>query len=526
MPIGVRGELYLGGVQVGRGYLGRPELTAERFVPDPFGEEPGARMYRTGDLARLSTDGEVEYLGRVDHQVKLRGFRIELGEIEAALAQHPEVREAVALVIEAAGPSPGARDEQRLVAYVTPLDVARPPGGASLRAWIKVRVPEYMVPSTFVAMDDLPRTPSGKIDRKALSAVDRRPHPRRRRRGYVAPREQVEEILARVWQAVLRVDRVGVHDNFFALGGDSILSIQLVSRAAREGIRLTARQIFQHQTIAELAANADVTEARAIAGADDAAGPVPLTPIQSWFFEHEIVDAHHWNQALMVQTRERIDDAVAERVVAALLDHHDALSLRFERDPGQGVWRARVAPPGQRRSPLSCVDLGGLPQDERRGALERAAGEAQASLDLGEGPILRVVLFHVGDAEPDRVLLAIHHLAIDGVSWRVLLEDFSIAYEAIRRGEPVALPPRTTSFKRWAERLAAHARGSEVLAEAPFWLAEGRARVRPLPRDLPGGDRAQGSREHALGVRSTPTRRARSCRRCRRPTTPRSTTRC
>src|SRR5439155_15016786 len=228
-----------------RGYLNRPDLTAEKFVPDPLSAGPGARLYRTGDLARYLPDGSIEFLGRKDHQVKLRGFRIELGEIESVLARHPGVRDAVVMVRE---DHPG---EKRLVAYVTGRDGQTVQVGA-LRDHVKRRLPGYMVPSAFVTLEKLPLSPNGKVDRRALSAPE--PADQLSAEGFVAPRTPAEAQLAELWAAVLRVDRVGVHDNFFELGGDSIISIQIVPRAAQSGIRFPPRQLFQHQTVAELAA--------------------------------------------------------------------------------------------------------------------------------------------------------------------------------------------------------------------------------------------------------------------------------
>ncbi|MEO5731031.1 MAG: amino acid adenylation domain-containing protein, partial [Byssovorax sp.] len=268
---GVRGELYIGGVQVGRGYLNRPELTAERFVADPFSSAPGARLYRTGDVARHLPSGDIEYLGRADFQVKIRGFRIELGEIEAALAAHPAVREVTVLAREDA---PG---QKRLVGYLVCADGQAPVVG-DLRAFLKDRLPEYMVPSTFVLLGEMPLTSSGKVNRRALPAPEVGP---RAETGaeFIAPRSPAEETLCRIWAGILRLPEVGIHDNFFELGGDSILSIQVVARALQAGLHLTPRQLFQHQTVAELAAVAGSKKA-VIAEQGPVTGAAPLTPVQ------------------------------------------------------------------------------------------------------------------------------------------------------------------------------------------------------------------------------------------------------
>ncbi len=321
VPIGVAGELHIGGVQVARGYLNRPDLTAERFVLDLFAAEAGARMYKTGDLARWRDDGTIEFLGRNDFQVKIRGFRIELGEIEARLMEHEGVREAVVVARE---DTPG---EKRLVGYVsarqgTELSVGK------LREYLQQRLPEYMAPSAWVWLDSLPLTPNGKLDRKAL------PKPEEKREegtGYVAPRTPVEDILAGIWARLLRMERVGIHDDFFELGGDSILSIQVVARAHQAGVKFAARDLFQRRTIAELAKVAQ-TAADSRLSQELVSGSVALTPIQRWFFEQDGADPHHFNQAVLLQARERLRPAPLAQTVRSLLAHHDALRLRFSPD--------------------------------------------------------------------------------------------------------------------------------------------------------------------------------------------------
>ena len=243
VPIGVAGELCVGGAGVARGYLNRPELTAERFVPDPFGGASGVRLYKAGDLARRLPDGTLEYLGRIDHQVKIRGFRIELGEIEAALGRHPEVREVVVLAREDV---PG---DKRLVAYLVARDKLSP-SIAELRGFLQQSLPDYMIPAAFVPVEAMPLTSNGKLDRRALPAPGgARPE---LGTGYVAPRTPVEEVLSGIWAKVLGLEQVGIFDNFFTLGGDSILAIQVTSKAQQAGFGLSVRQIFQHQTIATL----------------------------------------------------------------------------------------------------------------------------------------------------------------------------------------------------------------------------------------------------------------------------------
>ncbi|WP_370644037.1 amino acid adenylation domain-containing protein [Myxococcus sp. RHSTA-1-4] len=478
VPTGVPGELFIGGTGVARGYLGRPDLTAERFVPDAFSGVPGARLYRTGDRVRWLADGRLDFLGRADFQVKLRGFRIELGEVEAALAELPEVREAAVAVVEEV---PGRK---QLVAWLVSSG-EQAPDSAALRRALEARLPDYMVPSAFIALESLPLTSSGKVDRKALTSAA--PRQRQRKDTYVAPCTPVEQTLAGIWASVLSHERVGIHDNFFELGGDSIISIQVIARAQEAGLRITPRQFFQHQTIAALAPH--VGEARAPRGEQGVVtGPVPLTPIQHWFFESRLPQPHHYNQSVLLGLRERPKPEVLRDALKALVAHHDALRLRFGAAP-EG-WR-------QENAGLECtvdlreVDLASLDEGPQRQALEAEAQKAQSGFDLARAPLVAAVLFDLGP-RGSRLLLAMHHLVVDAVSWRVLLRDLGTACQQLLQGEPVALPPKTTSFQEWARRLEAHARSPELADETAYWLRQG-GDVPPLPLDMPGGDNTRAS---------------------------------
>jgi amino acid adenylation domain-containing protein/non-ribosomal peptide synthase protein (TIGR01720 family) len=477
VPVGVPGALHIGGAGLARGYLNRPGLTAERFIPDPFSTEPGARLYRTGDLARFRPGGEIEFLGRADDQVKIRGFRIELGEVESMLATYPSVKAGVVVAREDV---PG---EKRLVAYVV-FNQGWEVSVGELRRFLIENLPEYMVPTAFVVLGALPLMPNGKIDRKALPA----PEAQRPTGGeaFVAPLTPTEKLLAQVWSQVLGVERVGVHDNFFDLGGDSILAIRVAARSNQAGLHLTPRQLFQSQTIAELASAAGVApEARAEAEA--MTGAVPLSPIQSRFFRLGQPDPHHFNQSVLLRVRQPLNEAVLRRALVHLMAHHDALNLRFTE--GESGWRQEAAAPGE-EAPFVRVDMSAYaesPEGERAAALDAAAGELQAGFSLAEGPLLRVALFDFGPGLECRLLIIVHHLAVDIVSWGVLLEDLQTAYQQLSRGEAVRLPPRTTSFKEWAERLAAWAQSDELRRELDYWLAEPRRKAASLPVDYHGG---------------------------------------
>jgi len=457
VPPGVPGELWLGGAGLARGYLHRPELTAERFVPHPFATQPGARLYRSGDLARWRPDGHLEFLGRIDHQVKIRGHRVECGEVEAALVRHPGVREAAVI-----------GREDRLVAYVVRGDGEVPDSGA-LRRFLAESLPAWMIPAAWVFLDVLPLSPAGKVDRRALARIN--PEPESREGAAAgAPRNPAEEALARIWAEVLRAERVGVDDDFFELGGDSILSIQVVARAAEAGLQITPRQVFEHPTVAALAGVAVATGREA--GSVAVEGPAPLTPIQRAFFERAPADPHRFNMSVLLAPREPLEAVALERALGVLLDRHDALRLRFEQREGE--WAQRVDAPGG-PVPLTRLDLSALPAAARDAAFAAAADALQGSLDLERG-VVRAAL--VGLGREERLLLIIHHLAVDAVSWRVLLEDFERAYADER------LPPATTPFTRWAEALEAFAKSPEAARELHFWRAQAEAAAGQLPLPL------------------------------------------
>ena len=466
-PIGVAGELYLGGAGVGRGYINRPELTAERFVPNPFSSTGGTRLYRTGDRARFLANGDIEFLGRLDHQVKLHGNRIELREIEANVVAQESVAEAVVQLSEDASGNP------HLVAWVVaaPGQLIDP---KSLRERLAETLPEFMIPYHYVTLEKLPLTATGKIDRAALPAVQIS----RSSEGFVAPRNSTEETLAEVWRKVLNVARVGVFDNFFELGGDSIMSIQIIARANQAGLRLIPRQLFQHQTIAELA---QLTTNPTVVAAEQGlvTGTVPLTPIQHRFFEFASDWPHHYNQALMLETPAGTDVQLLRQVISHLQIHHDALRLRFRR--GANSWRQWITREVD-DSVFSEVDLSALPAGEQGSVIDNTAAELQASLNLTNGPVMRVAYFNRGE-DRGRVLIIVHHLAIDIVSWWVLLEDLETVYQQLKRGQQIELPPKTASFKAWAERWDNLVRLRLLEKETYYWLNDARAGVARLPVD-------------------------------------------
>ncbi len=475
VPIGIPGELCIGGVGVARGYLNHPDKTAECFIPDPFSGEAGARMYKTGDVVRYLPDGNVEFLSRVDNQVKVRGYRVELGEIEATLSEHAAVREMAVLAREE---SPGQR---RLVAYVV-VDQQLAPSVTELRRFVQDRLPEYMIPSAFVFLDALPLSPNGKVNTQALPVPDRaRPE---LEQGFVAPLTPAEKTLAEIWGQVIDIEQVGIHDNFFELGGDSILAIQIVARAKAAGLHLTIRQVFQHQTIAELATMADAARTPQT-DQDPVIGPVPFTPIQNWFFEQNLPEPHHFNQAQLLQTRQNLDAASLEQAAQYLLTYHDALRLRFSHTPSG--WQQMNAAPDELDFSIIHLDLSTVSETEQAAAISAQAAILQASLNLSAGPLIQVALFDLGPNKPNRLLLVAHHLAVDITSWQILLEDLRTVYQQLVRGEAPQLSPKTTAYKQWAEQLTSYAQSSELGQELDHWLAQASASAAHLPYDYPEG---------------------------------------
>ncbi|NJJ57029.1 non-ribosomal peptide synthase/polyketide synthase [Pseudomonas grimontii] len=467
-PIGVAGELYLGGEGVARGYLERPALTAERFVPDPFGK-PGSRVYRSGDLTRGRPDGVVDYLGRVDHQVKIRGFRIELGEIEARLREQDNVGETVVVAQE--GPS-----GKQLVAYVLPVtaQVNETEFRDALRRTLKTRLPDYMVPAHFMFLAQMPLTPNGKLDRKGLP----QPDVSQMQQAYVAPQSELEQKIAAIWADVLRLPRVGLNDNFFELGGDSIISIQVVSRARQVGVRFTPKDLFQHQTVLSLAAVAQAGGEGLVIEQGPVTGETLLLPIHQYFFQADIAERHHWNQSVVLRPGERLDGATLRAALAALLAHHDALRLSFS--PQAAGWQAHYRGVEAQDELLWQTALDTIE------ALEPLGLQAQRSLDLSEGPLMRAVLVELPDAS-QRLLLVIHHLVVDGVSWRILLEDLQTAYTQLQTGQAAVLPAKSSSIQAWGKRLQAHAHSPALQEELRFWQAQMQGVEADLPCDNPQG---------------------------------------
>ncbi|HEY53756.1 MAG TPA: non-ribosomal peptide synthetase, partial [Caldilineae bacterium] len=343
------------------------------------------------------------------------------------------------------------------------------------------RLPSYMIPAAFVFMDSLPLLPNGKVDRRALPDADiSRPA---LASDFVAPATPAEQKLADIWSELLGIEQVGVHDNFFELGGDSILSIQVVSRAQQAGLHFQAKQLFQHPTIAGLASVA--TEKAAIHAEQGVlTGPAPLTPIQHWFFDLGLPSPHHWNQSILLEIPAPLPPEHLRLAIDALLAHHDALRMRFHFE--NGAWVQRMADVDG-ETPVEVVGLAETPENELPGRIEQVAAQAQTSLNLQNGPLLRAVYMDLGPQRSHRLLLVLHHLVVDGVSWRILTEDLQTALAQIGNGKRILLPPKTTSFRYWAERLQDYAGSDDVAQQIDYWLSVQSAEPPSLPIDFPGG---------------------------------------
>ncbi|WP_238553057.1 non-ribosomal peptide synthetase, partial [Paenibacillus alvei] len=462
LPIGVIGELYTGGSGLAHEYLNNPELTAARFVEHPY--EAGERLYRTGDLARWLPDGSIEYAGRMDDQVKIRGYRIELGEIEAQLLRVTDVQEAVVIARE------DETGRKTLCAYIRATRDLRV---EELRNPLAQKLPGYMIPSYFVQLAQMPLTPNGKVDRKALPAPE---GGMSAGTEYVAPRTAEEKALVSVWQSVLGVEKIGILDHFFELGGDSIKAIQVASRLLQAGYKVEMKDLFRYPVVSELSSQMTAVTRRAEQG--EVHGPVPLTPIQRWFVQLDSVDLHHFNHAVMLHREDRFDIGALRLTMQRIARHHDALRMIVtQTEDGYAAWNRSVED-GESYS-LDVFDFRGEEAWSQR--VETEAGKLQDSFSLAAGPLLKLGLFQCPDG--DHLLIVIHHWVVDGVSWRILFEDIATAYEQAAQGQDIRLPLKTDSFQKWSQQLGAYAASPAMEAQHAYWQSIVEKGAVPLPKD-------------------------------------------
>lgn len=460
-PIGVPGELCIAGTSLARGYLKNEALTQEKFVAHPL--ERGERIYRTGDLARYREDGNIEYLGRLDHQVKIRGYRIELDEIRSKLIQEESIQDAVVV----------ARNDQNGQAYLCAYLLSeREWTVGQLRDVLRRELPEYMIPAHFVLMKEFPLTANGKLDRKALPEPDGSV---KAEGEYAAPRTELEKTVAKVWADVLGVERVGIRDNFFELGGDSIKGLQIASRLQRHNLIMVVNHLFKYPTVEQIAPHVHFEKIDIEQGL--VTGPVVLTPMQRYFFERITSDRHHWNQARMLYRPEGFVQELVQEALNALLRHHDALRMSFcESDEGMVQFNRGDEGTLYAFELVDCMEE----LDVSR-KVEEKANSLQAGMNLQEGPLVQAALFRTRAG--DHLLLAIHHLVVDDASWRILLEDFRTAYQQAASGEPISFPKKTHSYQKWAEELQHAAASKKLENELAYWKKVESTPTRPLPKD-------------------------------------------
>ncbi|WP_250634974.1 non-ribosomal peptide synthetase [Bacillus subtilis] len=462
-PVGAVGELCVGGDGVARGYLGRPDLTKEKFVPHPFA--PGDRLYRTGDLARWLPDGTIEYVGRIDDQVKVRGYRVELGEIESALRQIDGVKEAAVLARTA---QTGSKE---LFGYIS---VKAGTNAEQVRSLLARSLPNYMIPAYIIEMETLPLTSNGKLNRKAL------PEPNfTSKQTYAPPRNDLEDQLVLIWQEVLGIQRIGIEDSFFELGGDSIKALQVSARLGRYGLSLQVSDLFRHPKIKDL--SPFICKSERIIEQGPVQGDVPWTPVQQWFFSQDIEERHHFNQSVMLFHSGRLSENALRPALKKLAEHHDALRMVYRNDGrrwiqiNQGIHESQLY--SLRTSDLSQSESGWETQ------IKQEVADLQQSINLQEGPLLHAALFKT--LTGDYLFLAIHHLVVDGVSWRILLEDLSAGYQQAAAGQTIQLPPKTDSYQEYARRIQEYAQSSKLIREEAYWRSVEEQQAAELPYEIP-----------------------------------------
>ncbi|QDY15881.1 non-ribosomal peptide synthetase [Clostridium botulinum] len=461
-PIGVLGELCISGDGLARGYLNNPELTAEKFVDNPF--EPGIKMYKTGDLARWLPDGNIEFLGRIDNQVKIRGFRIELEEIENRLLEYEGVKEAVVVAKE---------DKERskyLCAYIVSNNKI---DRNELKNYLLKDLPEYMIPLNFVNIKKIPLTSNGKVDRKIL---ENREDLINIYEECEKPRNSMEEVMIEVFKEVLGVENLGINHSFFDLGGDSIKAIRLISKLKKHGYKLEIKDLFKYNTIKDVS-NRITLEENSIINQELVKGKIDLIPIQKWFFEKDFIDNHHWNQAVMLFNEEGFNESIIKKVFDKITEHHDALRIVFKNEK-EDVLQFNRGLEGELYS-LEVFDYRSVENYKKE--IENKCNKLQSSINLSNGPLVKLGMFKT--KEGDHLLIVIHHLVIDGVSWRILLEDFSLIYNMELNNKPITLQEKTNSFKEWSTYIKEYANSKDLLQEEEYWENIENTKIKKVPKD-------------------------------------------
>ena len=462
-PTGVPGEIYVAGLGVARGYLNRDKLSKEKFITNPY--NPLERLYKTGDLGRWNHDGSLEYYGRIDYQVQVRGHRVEIGEIEATLLNYSSVKDAIVL---------DKKDDDGntiLVGYIVPRNSFTV---EEIHHYLSSKLPDYMIPSQFLQLEGIPLTPNGKVDREKLLSTESEFQTINTGIEYMRPRNPNEEMLRDIWEKILGVSNISIKDNFFILGGDSIKAIQISMQLQKMNVRIAIKDVFQNPTIEEL--SNCVTPITKNAPQDVVTGEIELTPIQKWFFENNLTNQHHYNQAIMIQNH-YFDETLIRKVFDKIIEHHDALRMVYHFSDNKIIQENRDTD----TSLYDFETFNLINESQAKTKIEELANTIQASISLTKGPLVKLALFKT--KEGDHLLIAIHHLVIDGVSWRILSEDFNLAYGMALENQEIHFINKTNSYKKWSEQLQKYSTYNKLLEELSYWKRIEETYVPSLPFD-------------------------------------------
>jgi amino acid adenylation domain-containing protein/thioester reductase-like protein/non-ribosomal peptide synthase protein (TIGR01720 family) len=460
LPVGMPGELCVAGDGLARGYLNRPELTERKFIGNPF--EPGEKLYCTGDIAKRHPDGNIEFIGRIDHQVKVNGHRIELYEIKEKLMKHESIQLAI-IVLD---------DNQNLCAYYTAKEGVKV---SDLRRYLANELPGYMIPQYFKELDRIPFLPSGKVDFKALPSIDRN------QRNFEAPNNEIEEELVKIWSEILGLEAIGIDDDFFELGGDSIKIIQIIGSLHKHNFKLKMQDLYKWSTIRELS-----NHIKSIDNERDPkeinqgiiTGEVKLTPIQIWFFECGFTDMHHWNHSILLRSKVTLNHAIIKEVFTKIIEHHDALRMIYQ-VKDQEITQIVRGTEGEELFILKQVDLTGY--KKYHPMMQKEAGKLQSNMDLRKGPLINLGLFKTW--EGDFLFITIHHLVVDGISWRIILDDLNTLFTQKIENRKLELPDKTESFREWSNQLYNLTDNKDFLEQCWYWRKLNDTLISPLPKD-------------------------------------------
>lgn len=467
VPAGSVGELYVGGIGLARGYLNNESLTNERFVANPF--NPAEKVYRTGDLVKHNEAGELVYVGRADDQVKIRGYRVELSEINVSLRKIAEIKDSYVTVME------DGFEHKRLIAYYTVNDEV---SVDLIRRRLKETLPAFMIPAHFMQLDKFPLTPNGKVDRKSLPKWEEQFDERQEKVLDVQELSKTEIELLTIWRNVLNDPTIGPEDNFFECGGDSIISIQICSAAKEKDLFITPKDLFECQTVRELGNVVNELEQKQVVQ-ETVSGYVPLTPIQSWFFNENHENIHHWNQSVVLMKDNALTSEHYKKIIMKLIDQHDVLRTLFEKHGDSYIGNISNA---DTVYGFHEYHVSSFKDEKSLKEINELEENAQQSLNIHNGPLMRFLLFR--DQREVRVFWVIHHLVVDGVSWRILLEHFERCYQQIKNDQEPSLPLKTTSYKQWSEKLNEYKNTDLPEETVQYWEKEMNVPVSPLTEDL------------------------------------------